>query len=140
MLTPLFSSFHLLALGIGLGAVWARGRALDRGDVPAVLKADTWWGIAAVLWLATGLSRAFGGLEKGTAFYLANPWFHVKMTLFALIWLLEAWPMVTFIRWRTGVAPDTRRFPVFRRLNDAELVLVVLMVFVAGLMARGGRV
>jgi putative membrane protein len=27
---------------------------------------DTFWGIAALLWLATGLMRVFGGFDKGT--------------------------------------------------------------------------
>lgn len=67
----LFAALHLLALGIGLGAVWTRGRAL-RGELNTagllrVLAADTWWGIAALVWVATGLVRAFAGLEKGAA-------------------------------------------------------------------------
>ncbi len=71
MIRWLFASVHLLALGIGLGAVWARARGL-RGplDVPGlrrVFAADTWWGIAAVLWIGTGLVRAFGELEKRSA-------------------------------------------------------------------------
>ncbi len=66
----LLAAIHLLALGLGFGAVWARGRAL-RGELdPAGLRrafyADTWWGVAAVLWIGTGLVRAFGGFEKGS--------------------------------------------------------------------------
>jgi putative membrane protein len=67
----LFAALHLLALGIGLGAVWARGRGLqgelDEIGLRRVFYADIWWGIAALLWIATGLVRAFGGLEKGAA-------------------------------------------------------------------------
>jgi len=44
----LLAAVHLLALGVGLGAVWARGRALQaQRDVPGlrrVFYADTWWG------------------------------------------------------------------------------------------------
>jgi len=62
---------HLLALGIGLGAVWARGRALrnqlDGTGLRRVFYADTWWGIAAMVWIGTGLVRAFAGFEKGSA-------------------------------------------------------------------------
>ena len=43
------------------------------------------WGIAAALWLVTGLLRAFAGLEKGTGFYLASPLFWTKMGLFLLV-------------------------------------------------------
>ena len=63
------AALHLLALGIGLGAVWARARAfqgsLDTAGLRRSFAADTWWGIAAAIWIATGLARAFGGLEKG---------------------------------------------------------------------------
>jgi hypothetical protein len=59
---------HLLAFG-GLGAVFARARAANRlrqyGDcLPVVLAADSWWEVAALLWISTGLWRAFGSLEK----------------------------------------------------------------------------
>ena len=71
----LLAAVHLLALGVGLGAVWARGRALQASlDVPTlrpVFYADTWWGIAALLWISTGLVRAFGGYEKGASFVQA---------------------------------------------------------------------
>ena len=85
----LFATLHLLALGIGLGAVWARGWALqaelDTAGLQRVFYADNWWGIAALVWLATGLARAFAGLEKGTAYYLNNHVFWTKMGLFLLI-------------------------------------------------------
>jgi putative membrane protein len=56
------AALHLLALGFGLGAVWARARGL-RGELEEtglrrVFYADPWWGIAALLWIATGLVRA----------------------------------------------------------------------------------
>ena len=91
------AALHLLALGVGLGAVWARGRAL-RGELDAqglqrVFYADTLWGIAAGIWIATGLARAFAGLEKGSAYYLHNHAFWVKMTLLGLVLLLEVSPM-----------------------------------------------
>src|SRR2546430_7690632 len=81
----LLAAVHLLALGVGLGAVWARGRALQAPlDVPAlrrVFSADTWWGIAAVLWIGTGLVRAFGGYQKSAFYYLHNHPFRSKMAL-----------------------------------------------------------
>src|SRR3989442_7734319 len=72
----LLAAVHLLALGVGLGAVWARGRALQTSlDLPAlrrVFYADTWWGIAAVLWIGTGLLRAFGGDDESSHYYSHN--------------------------------------------------------------------
>ncbi len=145
MLSAIVSALHLLALAIGLPAVYLRGRAL-KGPLDAVgfrrlFGADTLWGIAALLWLATGLLRAFGGLEKGTAYYLFSQLFWAKMALFGLIVLLEIAPMLAFIRWRLqlkrGQAPDTSRAPTFYLLSHVEMALVIVMVFVAAFMARG---
>lgn len=141
----LFAALHLLALGIGLGAVWARGHALtgalDSAGLRRVFAADTWWGIAALLWIATGLVRAFAGLEKGTVYYLHNHLFWAKMALLGLILLLEIAPMVALIRWRVlaarGEEVDTRRALRFARISRLQAGLVVLMVLAATAMARG---
>ncbi|HTE44315.1 MAG TPA: DUF2214 family protein, partial [Gemmatimonadaceae bacterium] len=60
---------HLVALGIGFGAIYSRGRQLNKlGTDPEALRraftADAWWGIAAILWIGTGLWRALAGTEK----------------------------------------------------------------------------
>jgi putative membrane protein len=141
----LVATFHLLALPLGLGAVWARGRALaaarSNADLARVFIADNLWGLAAGLWIVTGLWRAFGGLEKGTAYYLNDRVFYVKMGLLFLILLLEIAPMTTLISWRVairrGKAIDLRPAPAFARISQAQAVLVVLMVFAATALARG---
>lgn len=141
----LFAAAHLLALGIGLGAVWGRARALrgplDAAGLSRVFVADTWWGAAAGLWIVTGLARAFAGLEKGGAYYLHSHWFFAKMALFAVILALEVWPMVALIRWRIaarqGGVIDTRSARAFSRISVAQAHLVALMVFAAVAMARG---
>ena len=140
----LLAAFHLLALGIGLGAVWARGRALTRLDavgVRAVFLADNFWGGAAGLWLGTGLWRLLAGLEKDTAYYFHNHLFLGKMALFAIIVALEIWPMVTLIGWRRqaarGEQPDTSAAPLLGRISFAQAGLVIVMVFLAAGMARG---
>ena len=141
----LFAAVHLLALGIGLGAVWARARALrgslDGMGLRRVFEADNWWGIAALLWIATGLARAFGGLEKGRLYYLHNHLFWTKMILLGLVLLLEIAPMTTLIRWRIllgrGAAPDTRGAARLAGTSFAQAGLVVLIVLVATAMARG---
>ncbi|HXM38283.1 MAG TPA: DUF2214 family protein [Gemmatimonadales bacterium] len=145
MLRWLLAALHLLALGIGLGAVWARGRALqaplDAPGVQRVLYADTWWGIAAVVWITSGLVRAFGGFEKGAAYYLHNHFFLAKMALLAFILALELWPMATFIKWRIrgarGETIDATAAQTFARISFLEATLVVLMVLAATAMARG---
>jgi putative membrane protein len=145
MISAVVSSLHLLALAIGLPAVFMRGRALkgplDAAGLRRLLAVDNVWGLAAVLWIVTGLLRAFGGLEKGTEFYLRSPLFWTKMALFLVVLLLEVGPMVTFIRWRSqlgrGQTVDTSPARALYTLNHIELAIVVVMVFVASLMARG---
>lgn len=145
MLSAVLSALHLLALAIGLPGVFLRGRALkgplDGSGLRQLFAADNVWGIAAALWLATGLLRAFAGLEKGSAFYLGSSLFWLKMALFGLVIALEIRPMVTLIRWRMalgrGVLPDTSAARALHRLNHIELALIVVIVFVAAFMARG---
>jgi len=140
------AALHLLAFGLGLWAVLARGTNLRRlavgvGEVRSVLVADNVWGLCALMLLVTGGVRAFGGYEKGMDYYLHQPLFHLKMTLFVLILLLEVAPMVTLIKWRValarGAAIDTARATLFARISHVEGLLVLLMVIAATGMARG---
>jgi putative membrane protein len=142
----LLAAVHLLALGIGLGAVWARarslgGRELDLGAVRRVLTADAWWGVAALLWVATGLVRLLAGTEKPTGYYLHNHAFWAKMALFIAILLLEIRPIVTFGRWRAAVRrgelPSLVPAAALARVSYIQAVLAVLMVLAATAMARG---
>lgn len=141
----ILAAVHLLALGIGLGAVWVRGRAL-RSDLSVerlrtVFRADTLWGLAAVLWIATGLWRLLGGLEKGTSYYLGNHMFLTKMGLLLLIIVLEISPMITLLRWRravaAGTAVDTTAAGRLATISVVQAGLIVLMVLAATAMARG---
>jgi putative membrane protein len=145
MISAVFSALHLLALAIGLPSVFMRGRALkgplDETGLRRLFTADTLWAVAAALWIVTGLVRAFGGLEKGSQFYLSSPLFVVKMGLLIAVLLLEIWPMITFIRWRIararGQTPTKARVGGLYAVNQIQLGIVVVMVFVASLMARG---
>lgn len=141
----LLAVLHLFALAIGMGSVYARWRSLRRlrsdTGLPAVFEADNWYGLAALLWLATGLWRAFGDVAKPTEYYLRSHTFLTKMGAFTLVFALELLPMVTLIRWRRaqarGAPIDLSKAPLLARLTLAELVLLALMVFLAAAMARG---
>ena len=144
VVSALLSAIHMLTLALGLGAVFARGRALagplDDVGWRRLLAADNSWGLAAGLWIASGFGRVFFG-GKQPSFYWHNGWFWVKMALFGLVFVLELAPMWTFIRVRSARRRHAAvpRFPVevYRRINSVELGLVVVIVFVAAFMARG---
>ena len=140
------AALHLLALAVGLSGVWARARALrdslrNPEDPRAIARAyvgDTWWGIAAVFWLVTGLWRIIGSTEKASSYYAANSAFTLKMALFVTIVVLEIWPMRTLIRWRRGIAePNGRDAGRIEIISYLQCVLLVVMVFAAVTMARG---
>ena len=146
----LLAALHLLALGLGLYAVVARGTALRETPVSTAslrraFRADTVWGLAALLWIVTGLWRLFGETEKTTGYYMLNPVFHAKMGLLLLVLLIELWPAWTLIRARAALArnasPDIAVTPATARrlalLSHVEALLVVAMVFAAVAMARG---
>jgi len=144
VISALLSAIHVLTLAVGLGAVFARGRALsgslDEAGWSRLLAADNLWGAAAGLWIASGLGRVFFG-GKEPSFYWHNGLFWVKLALFGLVFALELTPMMTFIRVRSarrrGRALPRFSVQVCRRINSAEVVLVVTIVFVAAFMARG---
>lgn len=145
MIRWLVASLHLIALPIGFAAVVVRGFSLrgrlDKASLDRAFRADSLWGLAAVLWISTGVARAFFGLEKGTAYYLTSAAFWVKMSLLLGILVLEIGPASTLIQWRQknqrGESLDTGRASTLSRISFIQAVLVAIMVFAATAMARG---
>ena len=149
MLRTLLAWLHLVALAIGFAAVVMRASALRvRPLTPATLRraftADAWWGLAAVLWLSTGLWRLLGQTEKDVRYYMQNGAFHAKMGLFLVVLLLELWPMITLIRWRRSAArggaswvPPEHAARRVAGISTLEAAIVLFIVLAANLMARG---
>ena len=140
----ILSALHLIALAIGAPAIVLRSRALkgpmDDAHVARATTADNFWGVAGLLWIATGLMRAFGGFEKGASWYLHNPLFLAKLGLVALLLLLEIHPAVTLVRWRLarmrGETPDTSKARTLCVISQVQVAIVGVLVFVAAAMAR----
>lgn len=149
MLRIALAGLHLIALGLGLGAVIARGTALREPPSNAALRrafrSDSTWGFAALLWIVTGVWRLVTGIEKPTGYYLSSSVFHAKIGLFLLILLLELGPMVTLIKWRRAFSAGESAERLMtsgpgRRIatiSHIEALVVVVMVFVAVALARG---
>ena len=143
------AALHLLALGIGLGAIMARWitlrRPLTADSLKRVFHFDNQWGIAAGLWIITGAWRWLGSVEKTASYYNNNHWFYAKMACLAVILLLEILPMVTLIKWRVALGkgtpadqlPGVSRARTLSALSAVQAVLIVAMVFFAVSMARG---
>ena len=149
MLRIVLAALHLLALGIGFGSVWARANALGERPFSAAaarraIRADAWWGIAALLWIGTGLWRALASTEKATAYYMHNHVFFAKMGLFLVILALEITPIVVMGRWRKldrqlrdQWQPDVQQAARMRTISHIEAFVVFMMVIAAVMLARG---
>lgn len=141
----ILATVHLLALGIGLGAIFARAQSLRSLEIEnaarRVLLADGFWGGAMFLWISTGFLRAFGGFEKGTDYYIDNSMFWMKMSILGLILVLEIRPIIQFTKWRSslrnGQEVDKSSAPQIATISYIQLVLTIMMVFSAAGMARG---
>ncbi|KGD66312.1 hypothetical protein Y5S_00784 [Alcanivorax nanhaiticus] len=98
--------------------------------------------VSLLVVLVSGLARA-GWTEKGMVFYMANPWFHAKVTVFVLIILLSLYPVKLMRAWRRtadGEAVPPVSFALqksLRRTLVAEIHLISLMPILGALMARG---
>jgi putative membrane protein len=146
----LLAATHLTFFAVLFGSIVARSRALTRlprsdangaRDLGTVFAADNLWGLAATVMLVSGAVRAFAGFEKGSAYYLHQPMFQLKMACLAAILLLEVWPMIALIGWRLrsrkGAAPDISRAGLFARISAVQAALVIAMAIAASAMARG---
>lgn len=119
--------------------------AVDDGAVRRLARFDLLYGVAALLVLAAGLSRAAWG-AKGWAFYAGNPMFWTKLGLYALMGLLSIPPTLAFRRWRRQLAAgqgagqeaiEPAEVKRVRRWLDLEATMLVLIPVAAALMARG---
>ena len=117
---------------------------LDAEQARRLARLDLMYFACAMLVLASGLARLFLG-AKGSAFYLGNPVFHIKMGLFILLGVLSIPPTLRFIRWKKqlAAAPGTSigadEVKRAARFVHLELGLLMLIPFFATLMARGIR-
>jgi putative membrane protein len=149
MLRITLAALHLLALGLGMGAVLYRGTTLREPVTADSLRrafgADNLWAVAALLWVVTGVWRMGAGLEKAREYYMMNYIFGLKMALFALVLALEVWPMITLMKWRRelrkghspvafATVPKARRIAT---LSHTEALVLLLMILAAVSMARG---
>lgn len=141
----ILAAVHLVGFGMALGAIFTRGRAFrnvaQEGSLRRIFAADNFWGISALVLIATGLIRAFAGFEKTAAYYLGSSVFWIKMGLLVAILLLEIGPMLALIRWRfharSGAEVDTTPARRFALVSDIQTVLLIGMVLAATALARG---
>jgi putative membrane protein len=110
-------------------------------DAKKVAFADAVYGLSATTILVTGILRVlyFG---KGTDYYLHNPFFYVKISIFIIVSLLSLYPTFTFLFWfkdfRNEQTPTIDESKVHRIswMIKGELVGFIFIPLFASLMAR----
>lgn len=111
---------------------------MTRAEIRRLVGIDAVYGVAALSLLAAGLTLWLSDIGKPAAFYSGNWIFHTKISLFLVIGICSIYPTVFFIRNRKGKADDIVTVPksIFWLLR-CELLLLVVIPFLASLMARG---
>lgn len=142
----LLAYFHFLAI-IGMAAMLSAEFAAlahrdSATDLRRLKRLDGMYGLFAMLTLASGIARLLWG-AKGSAFYLSNPVFHTKLTLFVVAALLSIYPTIQYFKWAELANADARFCPPAQRvarvrsLIITQLVLLAAIPLAATLMARG---
>ncbi|MFU8843873.1 MAG: DUF2214 family protein [Bacteroidales bacterium] len=140
--------FHIIGIMTLMGALIAEHLMLKPGigkpEIKQLALVDLIYAISVVIVLATGLLRWFV-YGKGNAYYLSNPVFHTKLTLFIILGILSVVPTIRFIKWnrqaRNGDVPmitdkSASKLLLYIRI---ELLIVVLIPLLAVMTARGIR-
>ena len=110
---------------------------LDVAGIRRIAAIDLWYGVTAALIIVIGFSRAIFA-ARGWLYYSHNLFFWAKITTFALIGLLSAWPTMRYLRWRRGgAAPGAAEIVSVRRLLWAQVAPFPLLLIFAAAMARG---
>jgi putative membrane protein len=138
--------FHYLLIMLMMGSLITEHILLkpkmDAERIKSLAITDLIYGISALLVLLTGLLRFFY-FDKGTDYYLANPLFHIKLTLFLIAGLISIYPTIHFLRWRkminidTSFNPEPRMVKRFTMILRIELFIIALIPLLAVLINRG---
>lgn len=113
-------------------------KEMTRGQLSRLAKIDAVYGVASLTLLAAGLTLWLGSYGKPAVVYTRNWIFLTKISLVGLIGLLSIYPTVFFLKNLRGNREEKVPVPtVIFMLLRLELLLLLIIPFLAGLMARG---
>ena len=145
-LETVLACLHLLAIltlvvFLSSEAALCRNEWMNAAVVQRLARLDLIYGIAAGVVLATGLARLFLG-TKGVTWYVSQPLFHLKMTLFVVAVLLSFKPTAVFRRWLrqlrdNGALPAASEVQSTRKWVMWQAHLIPVIAAVAVFYARG---
>lgn len=109
---------------------------MSKLEIKKLVMVDAIYGVSAITVLVAGLLLWFV-VGKPSDFYSHNPVFHTKLTLFVLIAVLSIYPTVFFMKNRNPQVAITKVPRKIIILIRIQLLLVLMIPFLATAMARG---
>lgn len=101
-----------------------------------ICRVDIFYGLSALVVFVAGLLLWFY-VPKDSSFYIQNPFFHVKLTLFALLGILSVIPTMYFIKNRNTTDEIVKIPKKLIMITRVELLLLVLIPLFAVFVANG---
>jgi putative membrane protein len=146
-MSTLFAFLHHLAAFTLVAALAVEfiliGQELTLGVARRLTIADAVLGAAAGIVFVVGLLRVFY-FEKGAAYYFHSHAFLTKFTVFIAVTILSIVPTWEFLSWRKALkagqvpAVSAKKLRFIRKIVHGELAAIVIILFSAALLARGG--
>lgn len=113
-------------------------KEMTRAELKLLSRIDGFYGLAAILVVAAGLTLWFG-VGKGDPFY-DNPILYIKVGLAILVGLISIAPTIYFLRNAKGDPQETLVLPNrIRQLIILQLSILAIIPLLATLMAQGVR-
>lgn len=136
----LFRYLHLIVAIVLVGGIIIENMAtrpqINSEDAHNLSRVDAICGLSVLLLLFFGLIL-WVGVGKPADFYSANPVFHAKLGLFALLVIIATYPAMFFFKHRNFIGEVLKVPTAVRVCLRLEIAIVVLIPVLAWLMARG---
>jgi len=141
MITVITHYLHYLGFGLLMAALMVElflyKTSVSGSTARKMASADAIYGFAAVLVLVTGLLNVFH-FGKTPGYYGHNFIFHIKMTVYLVVFLISIYPTINFIKVRKTALDATANYPgLVGRLLWVEMVLLLVIPLLGVMMARG---
>jgi putative membrane protein len=148
-LTTLFAFLHHIAAFTLVSTLAVEfiliGQEFSFPTAKRLVMADAVLGMSGGTLLVVGLCRVFF-FEKGPDYYFHSHAFMTKFSVFIAVAVLSIIPTVEYLSWRkalkAGQTPSVSasKLRFIKRVIHGELAAVVIIIFCAVIMARGGWV
>jgi putative membrane protein len=130
-----FIGIFLVVAALFFEAIYVT-KEMTAKQLKLLTKIDGLYGLGEILTTGMGLWMWLGELGKPASFYGDNWVFTLKFSLFILVGLLSIYPTVFFIK-KAKMEEIVQVPTIIKKLIYIELIIVFIMPWLAGLMARG---